>query len=33
MEQEIIAMPEKYSHITGLKKKVVKKKTSRRQRT
>jgi hypothetical protein len=29
MEQETIATPEKYSHITSLKKKVVKKKTSR----
>jgi hypothetical protein len=33
MEQETIAIQEKYSHITVLKKKVVKKKTSRRQRT
>jgi hypothetical protein len=33
MEQETIAISEKYSHITGLKKKVVKKKTSRRHKT
>jgi hypothetical protein len=33
MEQETIAISKKYSHITGLKKKVVKKKTSRQQRT
>jgi hypothetical protein len=33
MEQETIAILEKYSHITGLKKKVVKKKTSSQQRT
>jgi hypothetical protein len=33
MEQETIAISEKYSHITGLKKKVVKKKTSRQHRT
>lgn len=32
-EQTTIAIPEEYSHITGLKKKVVKKRTSRRQRT
>jgi hypothetical protein len=33
MEPETIAILEKYSHITGLKKNVVKKKTSRRGST